>query len=314
MTKHLNHIEILKYRQSVLPPLELLKVDRHLENCEECRLKLRENQELAMLYQSFFEPLQGANEEETSKLLKARLRERWRKLKSLHFFPPGKLLTDWRAQTAFTALIVLILGAVWFFNSGKIDNSIETAGNFVSTNPSILVLSDDQSADANEISPEQNADAPEISLKKRKNPQTRSDGLVLKKKLRGKNEPPVELVVNVNPIETDQSGNLAADENNKAPRTTADAAVKIEVKPVNNRLDVFFQMAEKADEYEVFIAEMPEFKTISREKTNESKWSIPIRKLKKGKDYILQITAVKKGMPERTIKRKISLQTGSKSN
>lgn len=307
MRTHLNHIEILKYRQATLPPLELLEVDCHLENCDQCRMKLRQNQELAMLYNSFFEPLQGATEEENSRLLKARFKERWRQLKALHFFPVGTLLTNWRMQTALAGLVFLIAGGFLIFSIGK-NEPKEVADNIAVPNQADRISGENQIISPTTTNSAEESKPPKIYSKNAK------DSLRSKDLIVGKISPTVkktetDFVVKVDSLETDRSRTLS---NNNNLEESANVSFKIEIKTSKKGLSVNFSEVEKADEYEIYVAEIPNFVTVSREKITKSKWSIPFDKLAKGKDYILQITALDQGMPIQSVKRKFNLKTAPK--
>ncbi|MCD9187896.1 MAG: hypothetical protein LUM44_15855 [Pyrinomonadaceae bacterium] len=303
MRAHLNHIEILKYRQATLPPLELLEVDCHLENCDQCRMKLRQNQELAILYNSFFEPLNGATEEENSRLLKIRFKERWRQLKSLHFFPVGTLLTNWRRQTALAGLVFLIASGFLIFSLTKNETN-EVAGNIVPTQEN-KTAGENQIITPTTVEPVETVEPPKIYSKSVKAAPTDKD-LIAKKTSPTAKKPEPDLVVKVDSLETDRSNTLSNDAN---PKEAVNAPFKVEIKPLKKGLSIDFSDIEKADEYEIYIAEMPDFITVSREKTKRSRSSISLNKLAKGKDYVLQITALNQGMPIQSVKRKLNLKT-----
>jgi len=304
MRTHLNHIEILKYRQATLPPLELLEVDCHLENCDQCRMKLRQNQELAMLYNSFFEPLNGETEEENSRLLKARFKERWRQLKSLHFFPVGTLLINWRLQAALAGLVFLIAGGFLIFSFSK-NETKEIAENIVVPNQENMSSDENQIITPTVINSVDENDSPKIYSE---NPKiTKNDkNLIARKTIPKVKKTETVFIIKVDSLETDRSNTLS---NNSNPKEADKAPFKVTVKTSKQGLSVDFSEIEKADEYEIYVAEMPDFITVSRDKTTRSKWSMNFNKLARGKDYVLQITALDRGMPIQSVKRKFNLRT-----
>nr|HQU85881.1 hypothetical protein [Pyrinomonadaceae bacterium] len=282
MRKHLNHIEILKYRQATLPPHELLDVDFHLETCAECRFKLRQNQELAALYQSFFEPLDGASEEEKTRLFKDKFKERWRKLRSMDFFSAGTLLTNRLLQAGFAGLVFLIFGSVIFVSLKSAEKSNEIAENqpIITNdkilNPPIVQKEPDTIETANNIGKQ------DLVVKKaanRESSKPKKDSAIFKTKQD-------KLVVNVSSLESDQSRSLTKNETSEEEKT----AIQIGFRTLKDQLRLKFTATEKADEYEIFVAELPEFRTVVRVKSVNSEYSIPIQKLSRGKDYVLQIT------------------------
>lgn len=260
-----------------------------------------------MLYNSFFEPLQGATEEENSRLLKARFKERWRQLKSLHFFPVGTLLTNWRLQTALAGLVFLIASGFLIFSLSK-NETKEVAGNIIAPTQENKTSVENLTITPTAIdSIEENA-PPKIYLSKQKQLATNKDS-VAKKKFPADKKIETDFVVKVDSLESDRSRTLSNNANSEEP---VNIPFKVEIKTSKKGLSIDFSKVEKADEYEVYVAEMPDFITVSRERITRSKWSIPVNKLARGKDYVLQITALNQGMPIRSVKRKINLKTAPK--
>lgn len=257
-----------------------------------------------MLYNSFFEPLQGATEEENSRLLKARLKERWRQLKSLHFFPAGTLLTNWRWQTALAGLVFLIAGGFLIFSFNQ-NETKETSEEIVTATLETKTSSENQIITPTAIDSIDEKDTPKTYSKSPK-ASVNDRNLIAKKTIPTVKKSETDFVVKVDALETDRSNTLS---NNTNSEEATNFPFKVKIKTSKKGLSIDFSEIEKADEYEIYVAEMPDFITVSRDKTTRSKWSMQFNKLAKGKDYVLQITALDQGMPIQSVKRKFNLTT-----
>ena len=82
----------------------------------------------------------------------------------------------------------------------------------------------------------------------------------------------------------------------------------------NDNSTIYFSPVENADEYEIYLAEMPKFVTVSRERVLNPQWIIPYRKLRAGQNYVLQITALKDGEAIQSEKKNIKIESVRKNN
>ncbi|GEM_PF-6588372 len=307
MSKHLNNQEIIKYRQASLLPSELLTVDRHLADCENCRQKIRQRQDLTTLYESFFEPL-GDFSANDSKDADFRKQENWKPPGKFRFFSLATLLTNWQPQAALILVLILTVGATWILwqkpasppadlltvraapediRTGVLGNgNISNAASEKKTAPLKIAETDSENAG--------------LKIKKGEINQT----------LAAKTAARPALKIEIGEIEADQSQTLSSNDNRDK---ALNLSPKLQIRERKNNPVIDFSAAENADEYEIYLAEMPKFVTVSREKVKVKNWTIPYRKLKAGQDYVLQITAFRDGAVVQSVKKIISTRAVRKN-
>ena len=296
MTKHLNNQEIIKYRQAALLPSELLTVDSHLADCENCRRKIRRRQDLTTLYESFFEPL-GDFSSDDSKDAETGKQEKWKFWGKFRFFSLAALLTNWQPQAALILILVLSLGAFWFFRQKSAPPPADSLT--ASTAPENIRPDDSKKTDVPVGASESQNESPVMAA-------ADSEDSVLKLKKAEKNRAlaarvtrPV-LKIEIGEIEADASQTLSPDER---PANAVNSAPKLQIKSRKNNPAIDFSAVENADEYEIYLAEMPKFVTVSREKVGVKSWTLPSGKLQAGRDYVLQITAFRDGEAVQSVKK-----------
>ena len=301
MSKHLNNQEIIKYRQAALLPSELLIVDRHLADCENCRQKIRQRQDLTTLYESFFEPL-GDFSANDSKDADSRKQENWTLRGKFRFFSLATLLTNWQPQAALILVLILTIGATWILWQKPASPSADLLT--ARTAPEAIRTADSGNGNISNAAAEKKtaprkaaeSDSEHASLPIKKGEKNQT--------LAAKTAARPALKIEIGEIEADQSQTLSANAGNRDK--VSNFSPKLQIRERKNNPVIDFSAAENADEYEIYLAEMPKFVTISREKVKVKNWTIPYRKLKAGQDYVLQITAFRDGAVVQSVKKIIS--------
>lgn len=302
MSKHLNDKEITGYRQSSLLPSELLTVDNHLANCANCRRKIKQNQDLAMLYDSFFDPLSEFSTD-NSRDKNFGLKGKWELSRKFRFFSMAAIFANRQTQAALILVLFLVVGGLWAFRQKTAPPSNEFSANNRGAESFLPDIPDNKGfstpkKDAEEIK-NVKADS-DIKIGK----PNKTQAFRAKKESSG-----TAIEIEIKELETDGSQTLSSDGN---PAEAVKSSPKLQIGKNSRALD--FSFVQNADEYEVYLAEMPKFVTVSREKVKARKWTIPYRKLKAGQNYVLQITALKNGQSIQSVKKIINTKAIQKNN
>ena len=297
MSKHLNNQEITRYRQAALLPSELLAVDNHLADCENCRQKIRQRRDLTTLYESFFEPL-GDFSVSDSKGSDSGERGNWKFFRKFRFFSMTTILTNWQPQAALILVLCLTAGGVWFFRQ----RNAPPSSDFLAAGNGREKTGSDNFENRNVPIGKQDEKTEKFEAFK---PASENDDLKAGKSAVKNRLPAAKpgLRLEIGELETDDSQTLNAE---AGRGEAANSPVKLQIARRENNSTIDFSAVNDADEYEIYLAEMPKFATVSRARVKAKKWKIPAGKLKAGQSYVLQITALKDGQVIQAVKKIIN--------
>jgi hypothetical protein len=297
IVEHIDPTKLQRYQDSLLSPIELLDFDDHLSGCKICSLKMRRESDLSGLYQSFFEPVVV-------------------KMEKRYFFE-NLSLGRWIPQLGFAlSAIAFLAGLAFIFtNPNKPEESQILAKNEKdiaiienTTIPQTQHLEDAKPKSNSRLSNKTSNNTTNVNSGKSNRKSVRRT-FNEQKALNNTKRKPAEVVglttdeFQISDLQSDNSQTLGSpDETNKT------SSPDVQISKSNRNFSVKLKSEKDVREYEFYLAEMPNFKTISREKRSDNNWEILQNKFKVGKKYILQITVFKDASETQTIKKIISLK------
>jgi hypothetical protein len=294
--EHLEYAKIQRYRLSQLSPTELLDFDDHLAICEKCRHKALQENDLTQLYDSFI------TENKPVKLVSGNF-----------------LRFKFSRQLQFAAVLLgffSLAGTLYFFVQNQSTEKIIV--NNINDNTAQSPAKDASELTANTSSPETIpspvSEKPTITpliLKKKRTIETHKQISEISKTKAVSSSPIITSnnkrideisSFKISELETDNSQTLGSES-----VTKSSVSAKVKVSKAGKSYAIEIDSDDKADYYEFYLAEMPNFVSVSKEKIKTSKWRVPLNKLQKNKKYVLQITLYKNDGQTQTIRKVLSL-------
>jgi hypothetical protein len=295
LNQHFDRAKLQRYRNSQLSPAELLDFDDHLFVCNLCCHNIKQNNDLNDLYQSFAEP------------------PRKKFFNFLNFRSFNRLIFTIRQPIfAATALALLIFGGVLaiVFSRKPVEQQL-LVKNIAEIEQKLVEVTNANKSVFNDNFKQIIAKKPENSVIKKdlKKPQIlpiQTKPLPSQAKVETI-KPEIKTVnLQVADLKTDDSRTLSLSDNKPA-----DSANDLKFTRIKRNFSVEIDTVEKTNKYEFYLAEMPKFITVSREKSDDNKWQIPQNKLKIGKKYILQVTVLQDDGQTKSVKKVISLENSA---
>jgi hypothetical protein len=295
--EHLEYRKIQRYRLSQLSPTELLDFDDHLAICDKCRHKALQENDLTQLYDSFITENKPVKSVSGNFLRFKFSRQLQFAAVLLGFFSLAGTLGYFFVQNQSTEIII-------------VDNINDNTAQSPAKDASELTAN----TSSPETTPSPVSQKPTITpliLKKKRTIETHKQTSEISKTQAVSSSPIVtsnnkrideSLSFKISELKTDNSQTLGSES-----VTKSSVSAKVKVSKAGKSYAIEIDSDDKADYYEFYLAEMPNFVSVSKEKIKTSKWRVPQNKLQKNKKYVLQITLYNKDGQIQTIRKVLSL-------